>query len=180
MKKILYRLILLLPIILFCGCSNDDDSASQNPINQLPEATQTGENTFGCLLDGEAFIPGGGTNPLDCVYQLINGDRFFNLQGNKRDANFNLLSISLTSFARKLEAGEKYQLLEESTGNVNAKYGINGNFYFTSEQYSGELTITHLDLTNQTISGTFFFDIIDQNGDLREIREGRFDMEFTQ
>ena len=35
-------------------------------------------------------------------------------------------------------------------------------------------------LSKQVVSGTFFFDIIDQNGDLRQIRDGRFDMQFTQ
>lgn len=63
---------------------------------------------------------------------------------------------------------------------MNAKYGFNGDFYFTNSQQTGELTITHLDLNSQTISGTFFFDVIDQDGNLREIREGRFDMRFTQ
>jgi flagellar basal body rod protein FlgG len=58
---------------------------------------------------------------------------------------------------------------------------LNATQTFTDgEENTGELKITHLDLTDQTISGTFFFDIVDRNGDLREIREGRFDMEFTQ
>jgi len=42
------------------------------------------------------------------------------------------------------------------------------------------MTITRLDLSAQIVSGTFFFDIIDENGELREIREGRFDMRFTR
>ena len=172
------NMLLILLLTLLNSCNNDDNPTK--PIDQLPPETQTGTNTFGALLDGEAFIPSGGTNPLDCVYQLINGERFFNVQGNKRDADFNLLSISLSTFARELKAGETYQLLEEATGNVNAKYGFNGDFYFTSEQYSGELTVTHLDIDNQTVSGTFWFDIIDQNDDLRQIRNGRFDMKFTQ
>jgi flagellar basal body rod protein FlgG len=58
---------------------------------------------------------------------------------------------------------------------------LNATQKFTDrEENTGELKITYLDLTNQTISGTFFFDIIVQNGKLREIREGRFDMQFTQ
>ncbi|TXT34444.1 MAG: hypothetical protein FD136_331 [Chitinophagaceae bacterium] len=30
-----------------------------NPIDQLPPETQTGANTFGCLVDGGVFKPGG-------------------------------------------------------------------------------------------------------------------------
>ena len=74
MKTKLKILNLILLCIFLTSCSsNDDSSGGNNPVNQLPEATQIGENTFGCLLDGEAFIPGGGTNSLDCVYQLVNG-----------------------------------------------------------------------------------------------------------
>lgn len=174
------QIILLFAVLITLSCCNKDDNQSSNPVDQLPPITHTGENTFGCLLDGEAFIPKGGINPLDCVYQLIDGERFFNVKGSRRDENFNLVSLSLSTNSRELKAGETYQLLEEITGNVNAKYGFNGDFYFTSEEYSGELTITHLDLLEQTVSGFFFFDIIDQDGNLREIREGRFDMQFTQ
>ncbi|WP_299126760.1 hypothetical protein [uncultured Winogradskyella sp.] len=87
--------ILLLCLLTLTSCNNDDDAGLTNPIDQLPLATQTGANTFGALLDGEPFLPGGGTNPLDCVYQLINGERYFTLQASKRDENFNLIGLSL-------------------------------------------------------------------------------------
>ena len=177
------KLFLCSAALLFLfSCDSDDDNTLQNPINQLPEATQTGENTFGCLLDGEAFIPGGGIIPLDCVYQLINGERFFNLQGNRRDDDNNLERISLSTNAKELQEGQTYQLLTKDSGNVFGAFFMNDTpqTFTDGEENTGELKITHLDLTNQIISGTFFFDIVDQNGDLREIREGRFDMEFTQ
>jgi hypothetical protein len=170
---------LVLLTLSLSGCSKDDKQ-SQDPLNQLPPATQIGANTFGALLDGEAFIPRGGTNPLDCVYQLINGERFFNVQGNKSDKDFNLIGLSLSTIAKEIETGETYQLLEEAEGNVFGGYFFNTGFVYTNNMQSGELTITHLDLENQTVSGTFWFDVIDQNGDLRQIRNGRFDMQFTQ
>ena len=167
-------------LLCLCSCDSDDDNTPQNPVNQLPEATQTGENTFGCLLDGEAFIPGSGINPLDCVYQLINGERFFNLQGNNKDEDFNRTRISLSTNAKELEEGQTYQLIDNEEGNAFARFSYNANATFTSQNNSGTLTITKLDLTNQIISGYFSFDIIDFEGKLREIRDGRFDMEFTQ
>ena len=103
----------------------------QNPINQLPEATQTGENTFGCLLDGEAFIPGGGNNPLDCVYQFVDGERFFNLQGNKRDEDNNLERISLSTNAKELQEGQTYQLISNEAGNVFGAFFLNATQTFT-------------------------------------------------
>jgi hypothetical protein len=86
-----YLLLLFLALTLN-SCDNDDDSP-RDPISQLPPATQTGANTFGALLDGEPFIPSDGINPLDCVYQLVNGEYYFALQGNKRDEEFNRLSL---------------------------------------------------------------------------------------
>ena len=179
-RKIFCVSTTMLLLNFFIACS-DDDNALQNPVDQLPEATQTGENTFGCLLDGEAFIPGGGTNPLDCVYQFVDGGYYLALQGNRRDDDNNLERISLATNAKELQEGQTYQLLTKDAGNVFGAFFLNATQTFTDgEENTGELKITHLDLTDQTISGTFFFDIVDQNGDLREIREGRFDMQFTQ
>lgn len=91
MKNILFVLLLT----LLNSCNNDDDNNSQDPVSQLPPATQTGENTFGALLDGEVFLPGQSNNPLDCQYQLISGERYFQLQARNRNENFNLISLSL-------------------------------------------------------------------------------------
>jgi hypothetical protein len=174
-----YLLLLFLALTLN-SCDNDDDSP-RDPISQLPPATQTGANTLGALLDGEPFIPAGGSSPLDSQYQLINGERFFSLQGNKRIEDFNFIALSLSTNAQELEQGRTYVLESEFTlGGVSGKYSFNGDIYDTDDQNSGELTITRLDLNAQIISGTFFYDVIDGNGNLREIREGRFDMRFTQ
>lgn len=179
MKKTLLILASCLLILSIASCQEDDDN-TDDPISQLPPATQTGENTFGALLDGEPFIPSGGINPLDCQYQLIDGERFFQLQGNQTVEDFNIIALSLSTIAREIEEGATYQLLEEREGNASGAYSFNGDLFFTNSMQSGEMTITKLDLNSQIVSGTFFYDVIDGNGDLREIREGRFDMRFTQ
>jgi hypothetical protein len=46
-------------LIITVACSSDDDEPS--PESQLPPITQTGENTFGCLIDGKLFVPRDGT-----------------------------------------------------------------------------------------------------------------------
>ncbi|MBQ0767738.1 MAG: hypothetical protein KBT58_00490, partial [Bizionia sp.] len=62
MKNLLLAFALLL---IVSNCNKNDDDQPTNPIDQLPPATQTGANTFGCLLDGEPFLPGNSQNPLD-------------------------------------------------------------------------------------------------------------------
>ncbi len=160
------------------SCNNDDNNSS-NPIDQLPVATQTGKNTFGCLLDGEAFLPVGGNNPLDCVYQFVNGGYYFALQGNKRDSNNNLLAIACSTDDLEIEEGQTYNLVENFQGNAFGRHNFNTLAYFTSQTRSGELIITKLDQTNQIVSGTFWFDAVNNDGEIVEVREGRFDMPYS-
>ncbi|OYQ35421.1 hypothetical protein CHU92_10925 [Flavobacterium cyanobacteriorum] len=88
-------LTLLLSLTLLC-CNNDDINRPVAEIDKLPPATQTGANTFGALLDGEAFIPRFVVNPIQCNYQLINGERYFFVTGRfEEQENFNLISLSL-------------------------------------------------------------------------------------
>ncbi|MEE1898700.1 DUF6252 family protein [Flavobacterium rakeshii] len=162
------------------ACNNDDDKAAQDPVNLLPAATQTGENTFGCLLDGEVFLPSGGINPLDCVYQYVDGGYYLGLQGNKRNSDGDLIMIAIGTNGLQIFQNETYQLLENINGNAQGIYGYRINNYYTSQTYTGELTITKLDTENQIVSGTFWFDVQDNQGVVHQIREGRFDMQYVR
>ena len=173
------NMLLILLLTLLNSCGNDDDQPT-NPIDQLPTATQTGANTFGCLLDGEAFIPNGGINPLDCVYQFVGGGYFFALQGNKRNTNNDLIRIGLGTNRLQIEEEQTYDLLENAEGNASGTYRFNFDSPYTTSVHTGELTITKLDQVNQVVSGTFWFDVKDSNGTVHQIREGRFDMQYTQ
>jgi hypothetical protein len=50
MKKILLPLLFL----FILGCSKDENN---DPLAGLPPETQTGANTFGCLIDGKLYLP---------------------------------------------------------------------------------------------------------------------------
>nr|WP_315258204.1 hypothetical protein [uncultured Flavobacterium sp.] len=52
--------------------------------------------------------------------------------------------------------------------------------YTTNTINTGELKIAKLDFTNNIVSGTFWYDVKDNNGVIHQIRDGRFDMQFTQ
>ncbi|CAM3813445.1 hypothetical protein FLGE108171_15680 [Flavobacterium gelidilacus] len=176
MKKI----ILLLLIITTLSCCNKDDDTSKNPVNQLPPATQIGANKVGCLLDGQVFLPGNQPLSTNCFYQLVNGEYYFALALRKSDDQNILIGIDIGTNAKQIFQGETYNLLEFTTNNASAAY-IYGTFEnFTNDVYTGELTITKLDPVNQIVSGTFWFDVEDTNGIIHQIREGRFDMQYTQ
>ena len=68
--KILTASFLLLLLFAFSQCKKNQT----NPIDELPPETQTGANTFGCLVDGQAFKPGGASlsgGSLQCNYQYL-------------------------------------------------------------------------------------------------------------
>ncbi|MDT0294542.1 hypothetical protein ACFQ3R_12265 [Mesonia ostreae] len=76
-------------------------------------------------------------------------------------------------------------LLEKSTD--SSAYGGGGgvsdvnnyNTSYTSENFTGELTITKLDVQEYIVSGTFEMDLPDPfTGDTIKIRKGRFDTLF--
>ncbi len=112
MKRILITMLLIFPLWGLGGCSKDDDQSSQDPVSQLPEATQTGENTFGCLLNGEIFLPDNRHLSLDCVYQYVDGGYYFSLQGNRDNEFFHSILIGISTNDLKIEQGGVYPLGE--------------------------------------------------------------------
>src|SRR5690554_1979895 len=64
MKTLFYYAVLFFSLT---ACNKDDDQP-QDPIDQLPPVTQTGANTFGCLINGEPFVVTN-TSLLTAIYQ---------------------------------------------------------------------------------------------------------------
>ena len=172
-------LLVLFTSFMIISCDKDENPQPINPVDQLPPATQTGKNTFGCLLDGKVFTPGNVSNPVDCQYQLIEGDYYFGIDGARRFDSNNYIAIGLGTIKVQLIEGNTYSLLEQEDGKANGAYFKDVSTTYTSIINTGELKITKLDNVKQIISGTFWFDILDSQGIKHEIREGRFDMQFT-
>lgn len=171
MKKV----FLLILFILFFSCDDDDRS----PLEQLPEATQTGRGIFGALVNGEAFVETG--NFFNTFYQNIGGDFFFGIQGQFEGKNPRTIGIGTTK--RSISEGEVLELRSNEDGNAWAEssfigIGVGGD---TGATMSGMLTITKFDFENNIVSGVFEFDLIHPETQERfEIRQGRFDTLFTQ
>jgi hypothetical protein len=175
MKKI--HLLLLIIIVAFIGCSDDD-----NP-TKLPPATQTGAGTFACMVNGKAFVDTSG-GYFNCFYQLVDGEYYFGIQG--KDNTRTPESITIGSTKKTISQNEHLILTNDADGNMwgGARFKLNINssqFSSTDEIHKGELVITKLDFDNHIVSGTFWMDLINPyTGELVEIRDGRFDTLFTQ
>ena len=165
-----------------------------DPIDQLPPETQTGANTFGCLVNGEVFLPGGlqlSGGSLNCVYQYIyNGTTngyVFGISGGKRGTNCAVESVGVRLDSMIVQQGVTYPLTIESHGYGNGQYfiinvpcGNLNTIYQTNNSVQGSITFLRFDLNNQIASGTFWFNAINPNGDTIKVTNGRFDVHYTR
>ena len=163
-----------------------------NPVDQLPPETQTGANTFGCLVNGKVFLPRGPSlSPiLQCAYQYLNTDYskgyFFQLSAKEKgNKECELFSVSIGTDSLQIFEGKTYPLVDYAKANAAAQYSDYygcGQFkdYKTSNTVVGQLFIKKFDETDQIASGTFWFNAVDANGDTVHVTEGRFDMQFTK
>ncbi|MFY0484116.1 DUF6252 family protein [Flavobacterium sp. PLA-1-15] len=180
MKK---TILLLITFFTLNSCNKDDNPFSGS--DKLPPETQTGANTVGCLVNGKVFLPHAeGINPeVNCSYQYIDGQFYFiiafrDLRGHSTEM------VSVRANKINLQTGNTYTLDKniidngDFTGGAGSYSPTLQNTYTTNSLKTGELKITRVDLSNSIISGTFWFDAVNQAGEVVEIREGRFDWNY--
>ena len=175
-------LLLLIATFTLSSCHKDDNPFSSK--DQLPAETQTGANTVGCLINGQVYLPSqsGINSPINCQYEYINNEFFF-IMSFSDDKNSGP-NVSVQTLRINLSQGETYILNKNSidngdfTGGGGAYRLSSTNKYYTNAIKTGELKITRVDLSNSIISGTFWFDAINSNGEIVQIRSGRFDWNY--
>jgi hypothetical protein len=182
MKPLL--LIFLSSLLIGSSCRKHK---TVDPVSQLPPETQTGANTFGCLVDGKIFLPKGdpfGGPIKKAAYQLVN-NRFHFLVSGSRSLSTETSSIGLFADSLQMTVGA-YELTSKNIpGKLYGQYAvaqIGGllETYLTNDIEKGQLIFKKLDEVNQIVSGTFWFDAKNANGQIVQIREGRFDLPYVK
>lgn len=174
-------LLLLFTVLFSFQCRKP-----KSELEQLPAASQTGAETFGCLVNGKAFKPKGspfGGPILSCAYQYLHGGYHLQLKALNKGGSTNY-GVGIFTDSLKIQNGVSYTLATE-----DRKEGASGLYtistierlidYTTNNINTGKLTITHFDEVRRIVSGTFWFDAVNSNGEKVEVREGRFDLHFT-
>ena len=192
-KNLKLNVFLLLLILNTVSCKK---KPSADPIDNLPPITQEGKNTFGCLINGEVFVPKKkrraimASLPHQCYYQFIRNDYspiqgyFFGLSASDFDRQPKY-SLNINTSNKAITVGE-FDLgpagVEGTAIGQFWKYPENNMYmlYNIQPKSKGKLIITKFDQINQIVSGTFWFDAVNDQGEKVEVREGRFDMEFTR
>lgn len=188
LKPLLARLLSLALLLTLMGSSCEKEELS--PLEQLPAATQEGKNTFGCLVNGQVFVPTGqlgfGIPPYSWYYQQLTQDYnpvkgyMFRVSASDWKGQ-NKPSIGLGTYSLELKEGTVYPLGEPSV--VGKAYGeytkiapVGLENYSIVSPLTGEMRITKFDKQKRIVSGTFWFDAVNAAGEKVEVREGRFDM----
>ena len=172
--------LLFLFAVLLCLGSCDKDDKVQTPLEQLPALTATGADTAGCLVNGEAFLPKGTVvNRLFCQYT---DQKHFSIAISQK-INDQIRTVNVASLDQKLEVNSVYELKEYGDASQYGEYiVIDPDFshvdYSTNSTVTGELKITNHNAQKGTISGTFWFDAVNNSGDKVQVRDGRFDMKY--
>jgi len=176
MKKFLAFYFVIASIALL-SCSKD--------VTELPTATQTGANTFGCKVDGKFWVPAGfGIIPTAPILEsrVAGTDIFI----NARNFSSSPTETEFELFIKDVNGPGTYPLNTTTgypNGNVSYGYYVHrkitpDNEWITSAQYTGTVTITKFDMVNHIISGTFEFQAINLYNAPQPIAvtEGRFDV----
>ena len=182
MKKLLSKFSVIL-IILFtstlvsCELFNVGfkfDSKSEN--NKLPPATQSGKNTFGCLVNGKVWV----------TETFINASAFYQegvlmisaaLETNSKDQGISI-------YIYDTDLTESNYTLDEEVDQFSSFANFGDDIlkcgFKTNSSNNGEIKITHLDQINFIISGTFEFDAYSADCDkVVKITKGRFDLKYA-
>ena len=163
-------------LLIAASCKKEAD--------KLPSATQTGANTFGCLVNGKAWVPSGrgafsGVNPtsggffgdVDNTISIYvrayaeNDEMTIYLKNTTAVGTYYLnRNTSIFPYAVLPEASYgMYKILYESE-------------YTTDSIHTGTVNITHSDLNAGIVSGSFEMQVYQKNtGKIINITKGRFD-----
>ncbi|MGE0076607.1 MAG: DUF6252 family protein [Bacteroidales bacterium] len=181
--KILNYLIIALCFLMInaSSCFDKDDE------DKLPPETQTGNNTFGCLVNGKVWLPRGVPFSSVGTVAWVNSSYNYLSVGANQD---NSQSIGFVLKDTEINSGMVYTL----NSNVNSHADFESRcetgaycYYGSNSKNVGELTITKFDTINMIVSGLFSFKAYfteAQASDcgcdsLFSITEGRFDLKYS-
>ena len=183
--------MMLVLLLTFFACKKSDPEPYTGPLpidyTVLPPATQTGAGTFGCLVDGEVWVPRVplGTVTYRDISALISekdgtgGGQCYLVDIDKKIDDWMSITIGNTSFF------EKEFCFPENIG-LSVQFRHSNSQYYQSTYFNIDkncITITRFDTLHNIISGTFNFtaynDTINKN-DKIVISDGRFDLKYAQ
>jgi hypothetical protein len=189
MKKITLFLLLLPLFALQCkkdkdknDCPNGDRACE---LAKLPPLTTTGENTFGCLVNGKAWLPESNSlNPkLRSVYADEESSYYLSGNYDSKDDVATYIEFNISNFELLTQSYTLEQYVRDSFSEGIYTYcwyndGCRSVTYLTNFDQTGTFTVNYVHSASQIISGTFDFVAKAENGETVCVTDGRYDMLF--
>lgn len=181
-------------MLFLMGCSTEKDEF----VPTLPPITQTGENTFGCYVDGKLLTPreGDGTfnvrdrgmifwgSPSGSDNEISVTD-YKSGTGGRIDIHIQELDqkgegvfvINESNCEKGMDANQNINIRVRWRDEITQEYK-----WYCSIENGGILEITRYDFDNFIVSGTFSCKMAnrDDSSDVIEITEGRFDIKWDE
>jgi hypothetical protein len=158
------------------------------PIDTLPEATQTGAGTMGCLVEGQAFKPVSTSFFIKAIQverYPMDRYRFSFTQlnyGKNRRILFSIRNLRGPGLYRLDQAADPtFPRTTPTYGSYSTTTPEPEGEYLTSPTATGQLLITRYDSVAQIVSGTFEFTAQKIRGEgpqTVQITAGRFDVHY--
>lgn len=162
-------------------------SSCSKKVTDLPEATQSGANTFGARVNGDLWAPQGKgvlpTAPLLEASFAGNDSYVLHARNFSKSPTETEFEIYLQGVTREgtYQLNQNTELRPSHTASY--AYFVERTMtptheWMTTSQTTGTVVITRLDKTNHVIAGTFSFRGTDKSGggNVLDVTEGRFDM----
>jgi hypothetical protein len=200
-KSTLFLFIITFPLwgLGSFSCSEDYSPTQEDPLAKLPPETQTGANTFGCIINNQIFYPRDGTGSL-----YVPGTKGLIFSGDGPDYTWNEIEIKnaqdgkpcaiMIIHLQDLFQNQEGEYIWHPSNFQNSIDGLMQNYvyarifdsasstwkYYGSYENSGKVTITRFDLPNRIVSGNFSGKIRLYNGiEEIEVLNGRFDFKWS-
>lgn len=181
-------LVLVLLLFSSMNCKKPATDPPVDPIKseleKLPAITTEGKNTFGCLVNGKAWIPESnfsGISEMGAGYSKTDKDLSIDATIKTKDI---FESFLITIQPINHNTIDSFQLVEQIAFKTSfANYTLiepQKPSFETDSLTTGFCHILRFDSTASIVSGTFYFKAKNQKGDSVEITNGRFDIHYAQ
>jgi len=162
------------------GCRGSDPAPAppKTPLDLLPPETQTGQRTFGCLLNGQAWVLSG--SPLGGpVFSSEYASKHLRLTASGSSVDNGVITGGVMQIEiDDLNSPGRYTLSSKDTSFVNYDSVRPRCQYHTDKAHPATVEITRLDLVNRVVAGRFAFTLDTPGCGPVVVTDGRFDSRF--
>ena len=179
--KTIFIILSLISLLFLASSCPKKDGTPKNSNPQLPDATQTGANTFGCKINGQIWVSTWTNSGPPVQAQYYKG--YLSLAATKK-VNSTVLQSIRWAYQPMYSTGKYYFKSAPNGGSPGAQFAdyINttcGSYSSNNQDsLSTYIIITKLDTANRIVSGTFNLLFTSQGCDTLKITDGRFDAKY--